>query len=297
MIKRTLHFSNPAHLSVKNQQLCIELKNEERTTATVPIEDLGMVVVEHPQITFTMGVLDALMANKVALITCDKNYLPNGMLLPFEANSEQNKRIRTQLDASTPLKKQLWQQTIKQKIQNQANVLDKLGLNASRLHSLVNKVQSGDSGNLEAQAAAYYWDTLYGHKFTRGRSLESPNAQLNYGYAILRSMVARALVASGMLPTIGIFHANKYNAFCLADDIMEPFRPFVDWVVLHLEGIQDLDAGLTREQKIELLKLPQMDVVVNDAKSPMFHAISKTTASLFKCFDGELRKISYPTFE
>lgn len=297
MIKRTLHFGNPAHLSVKNEQLCIELKNEERTTATVPIEDLGMVVVEHPQITFTMGVLDALMANKVALITCDKNYLPNGMLLPFEANSEQNKRMRTQLDASTPLKKQLWQQTIKQKIQNQANVLDKLGLNATRLHTLVNKVQSGDSGNLEAQAAAYYWDTLYGNNFTRGRSLESPNAQLNYGYAILRSMVARALVASGMLPTIGIFHANKYNAFCLADDIMEPFRPFVDWVVLHLEGIQNLDAGLTREQKIELLKLPQMDIVVNDTKSPMFHAISKTTASLFKCFDGELRKICYPTFE
>ena len=277
--------------------MCIELKNEERTTATVPIEDLGMVVVEHPQITFTMGVMDALMANKVALITCDKNYLPNGMLMPFEANSEQNKRMRTQLDASTPLKKQLWQQTIKQKIQNQANVLDKLGLNATRLHTLVNKVQSGDSGNLEAQAAAYYWDTLYGNNFTRGRSLESPNAQLNYGYAILRSMVARALVASGMLPTIGIFHANKYNAFCLADDIMEPFRPFVDWVVMHLEGIQDLDIGLTREQKIELLKLPQLDVVVNDAKSPMFHAISKTTASLFKCFDGELRKISYPTFE
>jgi CRISPR-associated protein Cas1 len=297
MIKRTIHFSNPAHLSVKNQQLFIELKNEERKTATIPIEDIGMVVVEHPKITFTMGVLDALLENKVALITCDKHYLPNGMLMPFEANSEQNKRIRTQLEASTPLKKQLWQQTIKQKIQNQANVLTKLGLNATRLQNLADKVKSGDSGNLEAQAAAYYWDAIYGNQFTRGRSLESPNAQLNYGYAILRSMVARALVASGLLPTIGIFHANKYNAFCLADDIMEPYRPFVDWEVMQLEGIKNYEEGLTREQKITLLKLPQLDIVVNEVKSPMFHAISKTTASVFKCFDGELRKISYPTFE
>ena len=297
MIKRTIHFSNPAHLSVTNQQLIIEIKNEERSKATIPIEDIGMVVLEHPQITFTMGVMDALLGNKVAFVTCDQNYLPNGMLMPLEANSEQNKRIRTQLEASAPLKKQLWQQTVKQKIQNQANLLDKLGLNANRLHALVTKVKSGDSGNLEAQAASYYWDTLYGNGFTRGRTLESPNAQLNYGYAILRSMVARALVSSGMLPTIGIFHANKYNAFCLADDIMEPYRPFIDWEVIHLEGITNIEAGLTREQKISLLKIPQLDIVVNEATSPLFHAISKTTASLYKCFDGEIRKISYPTFE
>ena len=297
MIKRTLHFSNPAHLSVQNQQLCVALKNEEKTTATIPIEDLGMVVIEHPQITLTSGVLQAFIEHKVAFVSCGETHLPNGMLMPFEGNSEQNKRIRIQLDASVPLQKQLWQQTIKQKITNQALLLEKFGLNNHRLLYLVPKVQSGDAGNLEAQAASNYWDTLYGLGFTRGRGKESPNAQLNYGYAILRALVARALVSSGMYPGIGIFHNNKYNAFCLADDIMEPYRPYVDELVLNMKGIHAEDEGLTRDQKITLLKLPQIDVVIQDQKSPLFHAVSKTTASLFKCFDGELRKINYPTFE
>jgi len=296
MIKRTLHFSNPAHLSTRNHQLVVELKDENRTTKTIPIEDVGVVVLEHPQITFTSNLLSQLLENKVGLVTCDDKYMPNGMLLPFEANSEQSKRMRIQIEASAPLKKQLWQQTIKQKIQNQANVLTKLKLNEKRLLSLKGKVLSGDTTNCEAQAASYYWSQIYGQHFVRSRDLETPNAQLNYGYAILRSVIARALTASGMLPTIGIFHKNKYNAFCLADDIMEPFRPFVDWIVLHLPNIENNEEGLTREQKIELLKIPQIDVLINDLKRPLFHAVSITTASLFKCFEGEQRKISYPEF-
>lgn len=295
MVKRTLHFSNPAHLSVRNDQLIVELKTEERSTHSVPIEDLGVVVLEHPQITLTSSVLTYLLANKVALLSCDDYYLPSGLFLPLDGHSEQTERMRTQLAASVPLKKQLWQQTVRAKIQNQAMVLEKLGHTNTRLMRLQNDVLSGDSGNCEAVAASLYWDALYGLSFVRSRGKESPNGQLNYGYAILRSLVARALTASGIFPSIGINHRNKYNAFCMADDIMEPYRPYVDWLVLHLPETENCEE-MTREQKVELLKIPQMDVQIEGLKRPMFHAVSITTASLYKCFEGTQRKISYPEF-
>lgn len=295
MVKRTLHFSNPAHLSVSNKQLVVELKNEEQTVQTVPIEDIGMMIIEHPQITITAVLMGELLNENVALISCDSKYMPSGMFLPFESNTEQTARMRTQVESSLPLKKQLWQQTVRQKIQNQANVLAKVGLSNDRLINLKESVLSGDTTNCEGQAASYYWGQLYGSEFLRSRERKSPNAQLNYGYAILRSVVARALTASGLHPSFGIFHRNKYNAFCLADDIMEPYRPFVDWVVLNLLQ-QSEEEELTRGQKIELLKLPQMDMVVNDIKRPLFHAVSITTAGLYKCYAGESRKIPYPEF-
>lgn len=294
MVKRTLHFSNPAHLFTRNEQLVVELKDDERTTKTLPIEDLGVIILEHPQITLTSNLLEKLMAEQVAVITCNSKYMPSGMFMPLEANSVQTERIRTQLDASIPLKKQLWQQTVRSKIMNQAQVLERLGISNKRLLHLQNDVKSGDSTNCEAQAASHYWGQIYGGNFVRSRDPETPNAQLNYGYAILRSVVARALVASGMFPSIGIHHKNKYNAFCLADDIMEPYRPFVDWTVLHLLDIHTTEEGLTKEQKIELLKLPQLDVFIGEVKRPLFHAVSITTASLYKCFDGTQRKITYP---
>lgn len=296
MIKRTLHFSNPAHLSTKNNQMVIELKDELRTTKTIPIEDLGSIILEHPQITLTTYLLDELLTHKVAVITCNQKYMPNGLFLPLEGNSQQTERIRTQLDASLPLKKQLWQQTIKAKIRNQGLVLQRLNLNASRLDNLIEKVTSGDGKNCEAEAAAFYWKEIYGSRFVRTRGKDTPNAQLNYGYAILRSIVARALTSTGLFPSIGIHHKNKYNAFCLADDIMEPYRPYVDWIVLNLPGIEETEEGLTREQKIELLKLPQLDIEINELKRPLFHAVSITTASLYKCYAGEQRKIVYPLF-
>lgn len=296
MVKRTLHFSNPAHLSFRNRQLVVELKDEQRTTRTIPFEDLGMVVLEHPQITITSSVLEALMNEQVAVLTCNSHYLPSGLFLPLDGHSEQTERIRNQLETSAPLKKQLWQQTVRAKIYNQAMLLERLGVQNKRLLHLQNSVLSGDSGNCEGVAAAYYWGQIYGGNFVRSRDPETPNAQLNYGYAILRSIVARALTASGMLPTVGIHHRNKYNAFCLADDIMEPYRPYVDWVVLQLPGIDETRNGITREQKIELLKLPQMDVLIGELKRPLFHAVSMTTSSLYKCFEGKQRKISYPDF-
>lgn len=297
MVKRTLHFSNPAHLFTRQEQLVVELRDDARTTKTLPIEDLGIIVLEHPQITITANLLEKLMEQQVAVLTCNNKYMPSGLFLPLDGNSVQTERMRTQMDASVPLKKQLWQQTVKQKIDNQAGVLDKLGVNNLRLINLSQKVLSGDSGNMEAQAASHYWGQIYGHDFVRSRDPQTPNAQLNYGYAILRSVVARALTASGMFPSIGIHHKNKYNAFCLADDIMEPYRPFVDWLVLHLPDIHTTEEGLTKEQKIELLKIPQLDVYIGDLKRPLFHAVSLTTASLFKCFDGTARKISYPDFQ
>ncbi len=294
MVKRTLHFSNPAHLSVRNQQLVVELKDDERTTKTLPIEDVGIVILEHPQITLTSNLLEQLMDQQVAVITCNSNYMPSGMFLPFEGNSEQTLRMRTQLESTLPLKKQLWQQTVRSKIFNQAMVLERLGIPHQRLIHLQNDVLSGDTSNCEAQAASHYWGKIYGGNFVRSRDPETPNAQLNYGYAILRSIVARALTASGMLPSFGIHHRNKYNAFCLADDIMEPYRPYVDWIVLHLPGIHETMEGLTKEQKIELLKLAQLDVFIGEVKRPLFHAVSITTASLYKCFEGSQRKITYP---
>lgn len=296
MVKRTLHFSNPAHLSLRNRQLVVELKDDERTTKTLPIEDLGIIVLEHPHITLTANVLEVLMNEQVAVLTCNSHYMPSGLFLPLDGHSEQTERMRKQTEASVPLKKQLWQQTVRSKIFNQAMVLERLGAESKRLIRLQNDVLSGDTSNCEGVAASYYWGQLYGSQFTRSRNADSPNAQLNYGYAILRSMVARALSASGMLPAIGIHHRNKYNAFCLADDIMEPYRPYVDWTVIQLPGIDNEEEGLTKEQKIALLQLPQMDVQINDLSRPMFHAISMTTASLYKCFEGTSRKIVYPEF-
>lgn len=298
MLKRTLHFSNPAYLSCKNQQLVVELRDELKTSKSLPIEDIGVVVLEHPQITLTSRLLEELLANKVSIVTCNSKFMPNGMFLPLEGNSEQTERFRTQIESSLPLKKQLWQQTVRSKIDNQARLLETLGQNSERLLYLREKVQSGDTTNCEGQAASFYWGKIYGSSFTRVRDAgdDTPNAQLNYGYAILRSVVARAVVSSGMLPSFGMFHRNKYNAFCLADDLMEPYRPYVDWVVLNLPGIAENEDGLTKEHKIELLKIPQLDVEINKLKRPLFHAVSITTASLYKCYAGESRKISYPNF-
>ncbi len=297
MVKRTLHFSNPAHLSFSNAQLVIDIKGEQKITKTIPIEDIGVVIIEHPQITLSMSVLDALIKANVAVVSCDDHYMPSGMFLPLDGHNTQTERIRNQLNASEPLKKQLWQQTIKCKIENQAAVLEKWGIDGNRLKLLASKVLSGDSSNLEAQAAAYYWQQLYGSHFVRSRKMESPNAQLNYGYAILRSLVARALSASGMYPSVGIHHRNKYNPFCLADDIMEPYRPFVDWQVINMFDDTELETGLTKNQKIKLLSLPQLDISIQQLTRPLFHAVSITTASLYKCFDGEIRKVSYPIFK
>lgn len=308
MIKRTLCFSNPAYLSLKNAQMVIKLPEVEKADVaelikaeavrTIPIEDIGMVVLDNRQITITQGLAEALLENNCAIITCDSAHLPVGLMLPLCGNTTQSERFRAQIDASLPLKKQLWQQTVQCKIRNQAAVLQNTR-NAIVKNMLVwaGEVKSGDSDNLEGRAAAYYWRNLFPDilGFTRDREGVPPNNLLNYGYAILRAVVARALVGSGLLPTLGIHHHNRYNAYCLADDIMEPYRPYVNALVCQLVADGHLTEELTVELKRELLQIPTLDVVINGKRSPLMIAVSMTTASLQKCYAGEIRKIVYPS--
>ncbi len=304
MIKRTLYFGNPAYLSLSSRQLVIRKSESQKEGAqgenicTRAIEDIGVIVIDHPQITLTSALIAALLDNNVALITCDSHHMPTGLLLPLSGNTIQSERFQAQVSASLPLKKQLWQQTVKQKIANQSTILRQLtSAEAGCMDQWSNDVRSGDVDNLEGRAAAYYWKNLFAQEidhFKRGREEAAPNHLLNYGYAILRAIIARALVSSGLLPTLGIHHHNRYNAYCLADDIMEPYRPYVDAHVLVLLRQKGFQEELTQEDKAYLLQIPTLDVCVEGKRSPLLVAASLTTASVAKCFTGELRKISYP---
>lgn len=301
MIKKTLCFENPVYLSLSLKQMVIKKPNDAEFKVTRPVEDIGVVVLDNKQITITQGLLEALLENNCAVVTCDSHHLPVGLMLPLSVNTVQQERFTDQISASVPLRKQLWQQTIKAKIENQAKVLS-LCTNAEVLcmYKWSNDVKSGDAGNLEARAAAYYWKNLFAEiagfeDFTRDRDGFPPNNLLNYGYAILRSVVARALVSSGLLPTFGIHHHNRYNAYCLADDIMEPYRPYVDELVYNIIRDKDVDAfQLDTPIKSQLLTIPTLDVVVGGKRSPLMVGVSQTTASLYKCYSGELRQIVYP---
>ncbi len=307
MIKKTLYFGNPAYLSLRNGQLVIRLPEVEKaelpdiikqeTIRTVPIEDIGVVVLDNKQITITQGALAELVANSAAVIICDSKCMPTGMLLPLSGNTLYQERFRNQIEAAIPLRKQLWQQTVKAKIENQAYCLQK---NTSKsfvpLHVLARKVRSDDADNHEAQAAAYYWKNLFSDGFTRDKDGIPPNNLLNYGYAILRAVIARALVGSGLLPVYGIHHHNRYNAYCLADDIMEPYRPFVDDLVISTMKKMEVSDDLTVALKREMLSIPVLDVVIGGKRSPLMIAAGLTTASLAKCYNGEAREISYPSF-
>jgi len=296
MIKRTLYFGNPAYLSKKDQQLLIKLPEGGREDTTVPIEDIGIVVLDNQQITISHGALMELTRNNVAVITCDETHHPTGLLMPLDGHTLQSERFKAQIDASQPLKKQLWQHTIETKIYNQHVVLKKLGINSENMLYWHNNVKSGDADNHEARAAAYYWANIFPVElnFKRERGGDAPNNLLNYGYAILRAIVARALVSSGLLPTLGIHHHNKYNAYCLADDIMEPYRPFIDRVVLEIIKSGEDYTELTPSLKKQLLTIPTIDVELEGETSPLLVGMSRTTASLARCFEGETRKIVYP---
>ena len=297
MIKRTLYFGNPAYLKTKEEQLIFEAM-ETGELKTLPIEDIGVLILDHQQITITQALMAKLLANNVALITCDSSHHPTGLMLNLDGHTLQSQKFQAQIEASVPLKKQLWQQTVIAKISNQAAVLESLQINARNMRNWTMEVKSGDSDNHEAMAAVHYWKNLFTifPDFKRERYGEPPNNLLNYGYAILRAVVARSIVASGMLPTLGIFHKNQYNAYCLADDIMEPYRPFVDKVVLNIVNLNGKFLELTPSMKKDLLNIPAMDVMINDEKSPLMIAVQKTTASLSKCFEGRQRKIMYPEF-
>lgn len=300
MIKRTLCIETPCHLKCRNEQLVLNYEHikgyENRPEKSVPIEDIGMLVLEHQQITISHYLLDKLVANNASVVICNETKHPTAMMLSLEGNTIQSERFRAQIEATEPLKKQLWQQTVKAKIANQAAVLDKWTQPSLYLKNLVQQVKSGDTGNNEAKAALYYWNNLFppAWQFFRKREGPPPNNLLNYGYAILRAAMARAITGAGLLPTFGIFHRNRYNAYCLADDIMEPYRPFVDIVVRSIIDQTSAVQTLTQELKVKLLQIPAMDVKIGEGTSPLMVAVQRTAASLAKCFTGEQRKLLYP---
>jgi CRISPR-associated protein Cas1 len=312
MIKRTLYFSNPAYLSLTNGQLHIQLPEivgndtlpehfKKQAIKTIPVEDIGIVLLDHQQITITQALMGALVANNTAIITCNSQRMPTGMFMPLDGNTLQSERFKEQIEASQPLKKQLWQQTIAAKITNQAAVLKQFGIETQNMLYWADNVKSGDVDNHEARAAAYYWQSLSPiltkgkTDFKRGREEAAPNNLLNYGYAILRAIVARALVGTGLLPILGIHHRNKYNAYCLADDIMEPYRPYIDLIVIDIIKRQlTVPEELTKEMKSDLLNIATVDVGIDFITSPLMIGVQRTTASLYKCYSGEIRKLAYP---
>lgn len=292
MIKQTLMFSNPVFLSLRDNQMVITFK-DNKDTVTRPIEDLGFVIIEHPMVNITIPLLNELAENNVSVVFCDKKQMPKTMLMTLEGNTTQQESYKYQMDASLPTKKNVWKQLVECKIKNQALLLNMLGKNGDVLKPYYMNVKSGDTDNREGAAARDYWSRIFDPGFKREREGPPPNNLLNYGYAILRAAVSRALIGTGLYPAFGVFHRSRYNAFPLADDVMEPYRPFVDEIVYHLYydgAVTDLDS----QSKGKLLRLLFSDVKIGKVTRPLENALSITTASLLKVYKGETDKLSLP---
>ena len=296
MFFRSIYIGNPSYLKLKDNQmkiLCPETKTEK---GSVTVEDLGLLMLDNFQITISHQLIQRLMGNNVVIISCDAHHLPHGIMLPLHGHTEHSDRIKDQMAASEPLKKQLWKQTIECKIENQTEVLKRLGNYFEPMLEYQKNVKSGDMSNMEGIAAQHYWKYLISPDFLRGRFGDSPNQFFNFGYSVLRSIVARAIVETGLLPVLGIFHKNKYNPYCLADDVMEPYRPFVDFLVMDWLKVYPDSEELTKEFKAYMLNIATKDIKIEKLKRPLLVAVKMTTSSLYKCYTGEKRLISYPEF-
>ena len=291
MIKKTLYFTRECSLHLKDCQLKIHFR-DDNSSRSVPVEDIGYIVLENPLISITTPLIAALSENNVSVVFTDRNMMPISMLMPFEGNSIQQEVYRSQIGASLPLNKRLWQQLVTAKIINQSLLLDKIGLDGSTIKPYSKNVKSGDSDNREGTAAKAYWPILFGNSFSRDRYGDAPNNMLNYGYSILRAATARAIVGSGLLPLVGIFHKNRYNSFPLADDLMEPFRPFVDEIVYYL--FENGEKELTTDVKRHLLEVLTCDTKYDESVKPLAIGLSTTTASLVKCYKGDTDKLVLP---
>ena len=290
MLKKSILLENKASLSTKNLQLVIKTETRE---STIPIEDIGFLVIDHPEIYLSIPAMNLMIENNTSVIICNTNHLPNGMFLNLNSHHIQQEIFKNQINASVPLKKQLWQQTVIDKITSQGILLQKITSKNNNFEFLASKVLSGDSSNMEGVAASFYWKVFFEQKFKRERFGDYPNNFLNYGYAILRAATARALSGSGLLNTLGIHHKSKYNAFALADDIMEPFRPVVDEKVAEI--MQNYtEQELNTQIKAELLQILTRTVYFKDEKSPLMVALQKTASSLQQCYTGDRKKIKYP---
>jgi CRISP-associated protein Cas1 len=295
MLKKTLLISNPCQLTLKDGQMIVKMK-EEGGIKSVPCEDIGFIVLDNMQINISLPLIEILNENNAAIVFCNSRHHPVSMILNLDGHNTQNELFRNQINASEPLRKNLWKQTIEAKIFNQAALLKMYGLDFQDLRVYAGNVKSDDATNMEGAAARVYWQRLFGKDFRRERGGSNPNSLLNYGYIVLRAAVARSLIGSGMLPTLGIHHHNRYNAYCLADDIMEPFRPFLDNIVIELyKNFYDYKE-ITKEIKIELLKVLTVDIEYSNTCRPLMVGLTQTTASLARCFCGESKKIEYPLF-
>ena len=295
MLKRALFFSTPYCLNLRNGQMVIHTREAPDIQKSVPIEDIGFVVLEDQQTSITLPLLNALSDNNVAVIFCGENRMPNAMLMNLDSNKTQGESYRSQIEASEPLKKGLWKQIVEAKIRNQSALLQKLGRDGSKLKPYYMNVKSADADNREGIAAKIYWSELFGTDFIRSRDGLPPNNLLNYGYTILRAAVTRSIMGSGLFPAFGIFHRNRYNAFPLADDLMEPYRPYVDELVYNLynQGHEQL----TKEVKSQLLRILFVDTCFDKVMRPLDVGLTFTSASLAKCFSGIQKKIAYPELE
>lgn len=295
MLKRTLVFSNPITLSLRNCQLVLAYKDDPNNKQTIPIEDIGVILIDHQQVSITIPLMNALVEGNVQVVVCNDHGMPSAMLQSFEGNNLQGEILRNQIGVGEVLKKQIWKQIVEAKIKNQAALLNKVGRNGDLLKPYYQNVKSGDTDNREGIAARIYFSELFGELFVRDRSLSGINLLLNYGYTILRAATARSLVSSGLLPAIGIFHHNRSNAFPLADDIMEPYRPYVDEIVYDLAMQGRLE--LTKHNKADLIKVLYADTQFVKVTRPLSVGLSLTSASLAKCFAKEQVKLSLPLMQ
>lgn len=294
MLYRSIYIGNPAYLKLKDKQLKVTDPETKEEKGSVPIEDIGLLMLDHYQITLSHQLIQELMKNNVILISCDERHLPLAGMLPFSGNSLFSERVKTQIEVSEPLKKQLWKQTIECKIQNQLKVLEQLDKYASPMYEYLKQVKSGDTTNMEGIAAQHYWKYLIDNDFLRERFGDYPNPFFNFGYGVLLSIMARALVDTGLLLILGIFHRNKYNPYCLASDIMEPYRPIVDLLVMKWLQLHPEKQNLDKESKTFLLQIATQDVNIEKLVRPLIVGVKMTASSLLKCYTGEKRQISYP---
>ncbi len=294
MIKRTIHIAKPSVISTQNEQLIIMNKDTDSIDSS-PIEDIGTLIIESLQCSISSAAISKLMSNNCSIILCDYYHLPNGLCLPMQGNFAQTERLSKQIQMKKPLKKGLWAQIVKAKIKNQAMVLKKFDCEYMALLKKILYVKSGDSTNQEGIASAYYWKTLFkSTDFKRDRYGPYPNNLLNYGYSILRAMVAREIVAVGLHPSIGLFHKSRYNPFCLADDIMEPYRPFVDQSVYEYYKNYPVNQELNKENKKEILMISYSIVKMNNQKQQIAFAIQNTCSSLVNCIFNKTKKLLLP---
>jgi len=282
---------HPARLRAERRQLIIDTGG---VLARVPFEDLAVLVVAHPQVSYTQAVLNELIAAGGAFLTCDERRMPSGLLLPLDGNVVQTERFQKQVQLTAPRRKQLWRQLIRSKVRMQSLLLLERQGTDHGIGRLVSVIRSGDPGNVEAQAARRYWSSLFGSDFRRDREAADHNRLLNYGYAVLRAATSRAIVASGLHPTIGLHHHNKYNSFCLADDLMEPYRPLVDRAVAGiLDGLESMPE-ITQLIRAELLGALTEPIRIQGENRSLFDALSRTASSLVQCIVGESRELVLP---